>query len=138
MRSRDQHQRSLPPMELRGSESNSPALRKSESHSPAVGSSEEDAGYALGARLFVAALNHPKYGLSRDEVAFVVGVSRSLVDKWCDESFKSCPSQVQLLRLPVTFQLALRDAMDDHFGHRREALKRLVDVVGDVALAMGS
>jgi hypothetical protein len=74
--------------------------------------------------------------MTRDEVAYVLGVSRNLVDKWCNPSEHSCPSQLQLLRLPVSFQLAYRDALDDHFGHRRDAVRRFAESLGDVLLAV--
>jgi hypothetical protein len=54
--------------------------------------------------------------MSRDEVAEILKVSRSLVDKWCSETEHSCPSYVQMFRLPVSFQLALHSALDSHPG----------------------
>jgi len=115
-------------MEIRTSDPRNAAVRKSES--------DLDTFYETAAKLLTQAFNHPRHGITRDEVAHLLGVSRNLVDRWCNPAEHSCPSQVQLLRLPVSFQLAYRSALDQHFGHRGEAFKRLADFAGYFALEL--
>src|SRR4051812_41977427 len=50
--------------------------------------------------------------LQSKEIAAICGVSRSLADKWRSVDARECPSLAQLLKLPITFQLALHRAMN--------------------------
>lgn len=135
--SQNQNQRSLPPMELRRSESDRGEFRKSDGNCHPFRQSEDEL-YAVSARLFKSALEDKKHGMSRDEAAFVLDVSRSLIDKWCAEDVKASPSDVQLLGLGMAFYLAYRSAHDGHFDVTSHVLKRLSGAFADAALAMGA
>lgn len=126
-------QLSLGPMEVGNSEGADPILRNSENGDPAVRNAEDDR-YAVSAELFDAALNDPRANLTNKEVAHLVGVSESLVQKWRTPSARTCPSFVQLLRLPPAFHLALHRSMNRRFGFGRAALVDLLEAVGSLAL----
>lgn len=118
-------QRSLPPMELRGSEHPGPAFRNSEQVEEALGSSERLAADLLNTAFSAAHLDNK-------QIAHLCGVSVSLVEKWRSTEARGCPSLVQILLLPPTFHLALHRAMNARFGFGREALRRVLDDLGDL------
>lgn len=149
-------QRFLPAMEVPRPERSAADFRSAESRDPSRGSTvsresafrqaEADPGscrgsepdsYDLAAELFRAALADPKCNLTIKEVAHLLGVSTSLVEKWARPGARACPSFAQMLRLPLRFHLALRRAMDRRFGFSRAALLDLLEAAGALALAVG-
>lgn len=72
--------------------------------------------------------------ISSTEVHLLLGVSESLISKWRSPHYRECPSFVQLLRLPVSFHLAMHRAMDRRHGFGRAAVARLLDAAGELAL----
>jgi ribosome-binding protein aMBF1 (putative translation factor) len=133
--SRPNPQRNLPPMEVRKSEQGRAVFRKSEQERGAFRKAEQAADTAvLAAELFDAALQ--RAGLNSKEVAHLLGISESLVQKMRSTEQRGCPSFAQLLRLPPRFHIALHREMNDQFGFGRAALGRLLEAAGDLALAV--
>ena len=132
-------QRNLPPMEVRKPEDGAPVFRKSEDDAAAFRKTEDD-GYALASALFDAAMGdlerRDRGALTNKDVAFLCGVSESLVQKWRSPDQRACPSFAQLLVLPPAFHIALHRAMNQRFGFGRAALARLLDVACDLALVV--
>lgn len=126
-------QLNLPPLPLRSSESAEPGFRNLEEPEAAFRKSEDD-GYRLAACLFDTALSELRCGLTNKEVAHLVGVSVSLVEKWRSPDARACPSFAQMLRLPLSFHLALHRAQNAHFGFGRAALMDLLESAGSLAL----
>jgi len=85
----------------------------------------------LAARWFDEALT--RAGLESKEVAHLLGVSVSLVDKWRSTNEQRCPSFVQMLCLPPRFHFELHRVMNRHFGFGRAALARVIEAAGDLA-----
>lgn len=125
------------PDEVRKQDRAKASLRKSDNDESTVRNSDrDDETQRLAAELFDEALNDPRCALTSDEVAFLLGVSRSLVDKWREPSAPNCPSFIQLLRLPLKFQLALNRALDRRFGYGRAALGDLIAAAGSIAVSL--
>lgn len=124
MRSRDQHQLNLPPSEVRRSDSPTTPVRNSDHHT--------DRSRSLSAIILQDAFEGA--GLEHKEVAAVLGVSISLVDKWCDPNADKSPSFAQLLLLPPSFHVALIQQFDRQFGLGREMLARVQQTLGTLAL----
>lgn len=91
----------------------------------------EDDGYGLASVLFDEALKGS--GLTNQEVAFLVTVSESLVQKWRSAESRACPSFAQLLRLPPSFHIALHRVMNKRYGFGRAALRDLLEAAGSIA-----
>ena len=127
--SSNKDQLSLPPMPLRGSEQADPSLRNSQQDEAALRRSEQLAAEALDAAFFEAHLENK-------DIAFLCGVSVSLVEKWRTADQRGCPSLVQMLLLPPAFHCALHRQLNKRFGFGRAALVRLLDAVGDLALVV--
>lgn len=122
-------ERPLPPMEVRTSEQARATLRTSEHEPDECGTPER-----LASDLFDEALTAA--GLTTQEVAHILGVSESLVQKMRSRDSRGCPSFVQMLRLPPAFHLELHRAMNRRFGFGRAALRRLIETVGDLAVVI--
>ena len=135
MASRQQNQLNLPPALLQGSEHQPVVLRKSEQASNALRTAEQaDDSSRIAAELFDAAVVASK--LRNPEIAHLIGVSESLVQKWRSAETRECPSFVQMLRLPPAFHIELHRAMNKRFGFGRAALNRLLDAVSDLSLVV--
>lgn len=130
MKSRVNTQLNLGPVELRGSEQSSAAFRKSEQAADAAPAPSE----SLAAELLDAAFDAAH--LTNKEIAHLCGVSVSLVEKWRSSEARGCPSFVQMLLLPPSFHIALHRVMNRRFGYGRVVLKRVLDDISDLALAM--
>lgn len=137
-------QGSLPPMLLEKSEQEHPSFRMSEQRSSGAGQRESTFRYSehepdacgnpeqLASQLFDEALTAAR--LTTKEVAHLLGISESLVQKMRSSESRGCPSFVQMLRLPPVFHLELHRAMNRRFGFGRAAIARLLDAVGDLAI----
>jgi hypothetical protein len=136
VKSRANTQLNLPPAEVLNSEQHSTAFRKSEHDEAAFRIPEQavDASSVLAAELFDAACTDAK--LTSKEVAHLMGISESLVQKMRSTESRGCPSFAQLLKLPPSFHLALHRSMNRRFGFGRQLLARLLDDIGDLALAV--
>lgn len=115
----------LPPMEVEKSEGHDPILRNS-----------QDDHYTVSAQLIDAAMKDPRCGVTNKDVAFLAGVSESLVQKWRTPDARTCPSFVQLLRQTPAFHLSLHRAMNRRYGFGRIVLADLLEAVGSLALVV--
>lgn len=130
MKSRANAQLNLPPSLLPKREHSDALLPKQEQQQqPSI--TECD---AVAAQLFDEALTAS--GLSSQEVAYLLGVSESLVRKMRSVNCRENVSFTQLLKLPPSFHLALHRSMNRRFGFGRQLLARLLDDIGDLALAV--
>jgi hypothetical protein len=124
--SRSNDQLNLPPS-LLTNVSHSAELRNKVSQDQEL---TPDQAEILTAQLFDGALTLAK--ISSKEVAILLGVGTPLVSKWRSPEYREQPSFAQMLRLPVTFHIALHREMNRRFGFGRAAIKRLLDAVGDL------
>lgn len=114
---------------FRRSEPDSEAFRSSERQLP-----ERDAdAYRASAELFDAACRRAQ--LDRKEIAHLLGISQSLVDKWASPNERACPSHPQMLRLPLSFHLALWWAMNRRYGIARALVGELFSAFAGMAIA---
>lgn len=75
-------------------------------------------------------------GLSSKEVATVLGVSDSLVNRWRSPNYRETPSFIQVCCLEMqsfSFALALHRVNSRRHGFGRAALSRLLEAAGDLA-----
>ena len=121
MKSRSDSQLNLPPTHLQNL-SGEPESRK------------KVAACAEAAAIFSEAI--AAAGFSQKEIALHLEVSESLVSRWCSPNYSEAPTVTQLFQLPPRFHLQWHRAMNRHFGFGRAALARLLEAVGDVALAV--
>jgi len=91
---------------------------------------------ALSAQLFDAALMAAK--LSNKEVAYLLGISPSLVRKMRSADDRARPSLPQLLRLPARFHRAFHREMNKRFGYAHHAAVRMLAALGDLASLEGA
>jgi hypothetical protein len=127
MPARDDRQLRLPPMPLRNSEPSGAGLRKEEPLS--VDDATRDASDLFDDALTTARLRN-------QDVAALLSVSESMVQKWRNPERRECPSFAQLLRLPLAFHLALHRALNRRYGFGRAALAQLLEAAGALALAV--
>lgn len=111
-------------MEVRSSERDDLAFRKAEC--------TLEQAYIASAQLFDAAMVGAK--MRNQDVAGILDVSESLVQKWRSPEARVCPSHVQMLQLPLTWHIAHWRAMSKRYGLGRAMLRRVLDAVGDFAL----
>jgi hypothetical protein len=130
-RSQHQSQLSLGPMEVGDSDSSVRSVRNSDDSQGLVRMSDAP---AVSASIFDQAI--VKAGIERKEVAALVGVSTSLVDKWCDVHADRSPSFTQLLCMPLSFHLALNKVMNRRFGFWRAIARDLFETIGQFAAAV--
>jgi hypothetical protein len=93
-----------------------------------------DQAHELAAELFDEALTEAR--LSTAEVAYLFGVSESLVRRMRSKDARERVSLTQLLKLPARFHLELHRAMNRRFGFGRQLLRRLLDDLSDLALVL--
>jgi hypothetical protein len=93
-----------------------------------------DQAYSTSAELFDAALTGA--GLRNQDVAYLLGVSESLVRKWRSRDARVCPSDVQMLQLGLSFLWHRNKALNKRFGFGRLALTELLDAAGALAVAI--
>lgn len=129
MSSPSKHQLRLPPMPLRDSQPAAPALRMSQQDDRALRHSEQLAAEVLSAAFDAA-------GLENKQIAYLCGVSVSLVEKWRTPEQRGCPSLVQMLLLPPAFHLCLHRQLNKHFGFGKAALVQLLEAAGALALVI--
>lgn len=110
-------------MEVRRSDAVETPVRKSDL--------TRDAGERVAAEMFSQALKAS--GINRDEAAALMGVSRSLVDKFCEATGKS-PSLIQVVLLGPAFHIELIKELDKHFGLGRALLARVQQSLGTLGL----
>jgi hypothetical protein len=127
-------QLNLPATEVRTSERDRASLRNSEHEPDRFGQPEREAAQTLAAQLFDEALTAAR--LTNKEVAHLLDISESLVQKMRSLESRGCPSFAQMLRLPPAFHLELHRAMNRRFGFGRAAIARLLEAVGDLALVV--
>jgi DNA-binding transcriptional regulator YiaG len=132
--SRANAQLNLPPGLLPNSSQPTSSRAISSQHEPVrtICSQEPE---TLSAQLLHRALDDA--GLTSYEVAQLVGVSESLVNRWRSPHHRECPSFVQLLKLPPSFQFQLHRALNRHYGFGRQLLVRVLDDLGAIGLAVG-
>lgn len=128
MSSRSHLQLNLPPTEVRSSEHPSAAFRKSEH----AGKPDQNDTAELAAALFDEALTRAQ--LTNKDVAHLLGVSVSMVEKMRSTEARGCPSFAQMLRLPPAFHIEMHRAMNRRFGFGRRALLDLMEAAGTLAL----
>lgn len=129
MSAQSNHQGSLGPLLLRGSEQPSPTFRKSEQPAETVDSTEQ-----IASRLFAEACE--RAGLTSKDIAAACGVSISLADKWQSPEQRGCPNAVQLLLLGADFYLEYHRALNRHFGWGRRILTGLLEGLSDLAMVV--
>jgi hypothetical protein len=105
-------------------------VRKSDPREETVRTPDRADAAALAATIFSNALESAR--ITRDEAAYLFGVSRSLVDKMT--TGEKAPSLVQLLMLPPQFHLALIRELDAHFGLGRSVLAQVQQAIGTLGL----
>ena len=136
MKSQQQSQRSLPPMEVRNSNHGESSVRNTNHGAESVSETNQtgrQAAEILAAAIFSAALDAA--GITRDEAAFLMGrVTRSMVDQMCSKTVPKAPSLIQLLMLPPSFHIALIQELDTHFGLGRAVLARVQQTLGTLSL----
>ena len=88
----------------------------------------------LASEIFDEALAEAK--VTTAEVAFLFGVSESVVRRMRSKDARERVSFGQMLRLPLRFHVELHRAMNRRFGLGRFALQRLLDAAGDLAVAV--
>lgn len=147
MASRDKHQLNLGPMELGDPERTGSSFRKSEqasaepvAHASVLGKSEPAdvvfrdsepdelklaAAEAMASEILAKVFQSA--GLDTKEVAFLCGVSTSLVEKWQTPGTRGCPSFLQLLLLPPRFHLELFKELNRRMGFGRMLLRAVLD-----------
>lgn len=123
MKSRHQSQLNLPPT-LLTNHSQDGAVRTNCSQGPEV----------MAAQLFDGALADAK--LTSKEVAALLGVSESMVNRMRSANYRERISFPQMLLLPPAFHIALHRQMNRQFGFGRAALARLLGAVEDLALVV--
>lgn len=128
-------------MEVRTSHPGGASVRKSHQAAPAVRKSHQAteaidraAAEALAADVFTRALEAA--AITRDEAAFLMGVTRSMVDQMCAPTVAKAPSLIQVLLLGPAFHLALIHELDKHFGLGRAALARVQQALGTLGLML--
>lgn len=105
-------------------------------------SGQPDNSTILAATLFDAALSNARdiHGntkpITSGEVAHLLGVSESLVNRMRSVNYREGVSFTQMLRLPPSFHLSLHREMNRRFGFGRQALLDLLDAAGVLALAV--
>ena len=122
-------QASAPVLPVRTKEQLRVPFRSSEHDTETCGESERIAAELLDTAFVMS-------GLENKEIAHLCGVSESLVIKWRSADTRGCPSFVQMLRLPLSFQWALHKSMNTHFGFGTRALQDVLDAVGLLAAGM--
>jgi len=118
-------------MEVRNSDASSASVRNSDDSHGLVRIADAP---GVSASLFDQAI--AKAGIERKEVAALIGVSTSLVDKWCDVNADRSPSFAQMLCLPLSFHLALNKVMNRRFGFWRAVARDLFETVGQFAASL--
>lgn len=89
----------------------------------------------LSAQLFDEALREAK--LTSQEVAHLLRVSESLVNRMRSPNYREGVSLRQMLRLPPAFHLELHRAMNRRFGFGRAMLRELLETLGCLAMVAG-
>lgn len=89
----------------------------------------------MSAELFDAALTRAR--ITTAEVAYLFGVSESLVRRMRSKNARERVALSQLLRLPPAFHLALHAELNAKYGFGRQALLDLLDAVGRLAVVLG-
>lgn len=150
MRSRNQHQPSLPPMELRNPEREGRAFRKSEQ--PSSDHSQRAAQFrnseptdeslriqeqriAQCSVLYDRALK--KAEIESQQIADLFAVSVSLVDKWRNPNERACPSFWQIEAHPIEFHLAVEEIRRERPEYLRVLMARAWLALSD-ALRVGA
>lgn len=110
------------------------AVRNSDHAEDPVRKSDREAAERLAAELFARALEAAH--IERDEAAFLMGVTRSMVDKMCAPTEAKAPSLVQLVLLGPAFHVALIQQLDHHFGLGRALLARVQQTLGTLGLLL--
>ena len=75
-------------------------------------------------------------GVASKEVAAMLDVSESLVNRWRSENYRETPSFIQVCALQMQsfpFALALHRINNRRYGFGRAVLSRLLEAVGDLA-----
>lgn len=111
------------------------AARANQTQSETTLPKETHDAQSLAAELFDEALREAR--IETGEVAYLLGISESLVRRMRSKDARERVSFVQMLRLPPTFHIELHRAMNRRFGFGRAALRRLLDAVGDLVVAEG-
>ena len=122
-------QQPLPPMELRKTEQDDPAFRTSEQDESVLRKAEREASQLFDQACEMA-------GLENKEIAHLLGVSVSLVEKWRSTEQRGGPSFVQMLLLPTSFHFALHKVMNRRHGYGREALREIIESLGTLSMVV--
>ncbi len=118
-------QQPLPPMPLEKC-SHEPVLRTKDT--------QPDPASVLASELFDAALTDAR--ITSGEVAHLLGISESLVNRMRSPNYREGVSFTQLLRLPIEFHWQLHKVMSRRLGLRKRAVAELLDAVGSIALVV--
>lgn len=146
-RARLESQLSLPPVALRNSEPSGSGFRNSEGSDLAVRTSEsdladvarpadDDEAIAAAAALFDEALKRSGLDNNKD-VAALIGVSQSLVDKWRRPNEPASPSLVHMMKLPATFHWEFIRGLFRRYRLARLAAREIESASSVMALAAG-
>lgn len=121
-------QQSLPPMPLANCSQVEPSRTNC---SPEPEPRTKDSADAEAAAIFDDALTGAR--ITSKEVAALVGVSESLVNRWRSPNYREAPSFTQMLRLPVSFHWHLNKALNRKYGFGRQALAQVLEGLGMLA-----
>lgn len=117
MKARHENQLNLPPCEVRNSD-NGPTDRS-----------------VFASRVFHLSLVAAE--MTNQEVAYVVGVSESLVQKWRSQNDRQVPSLAHLVQLPPRFWIEMWCLLNDRLGLRDAAVERVAAALADLKLLEG-
>lgn len=110
-----------------------PSLLANETHEPATRPNSTQDADATASELFDEALKAAR--IETAEVAYLLGVSESVVRRMRSKDSRERVSFAQLLRLPPSFHWHLHKAMNRRFGFGQQALRDLLDTLGLIAVA---
>ena len=112
-----------------------PVVRANETHEDAVRLEQTQLAHEEASALFDEALKAA--GIETSDVAYLFGVSESVVNRMRSKDARERVSFAQMLLLPVSFHWHLHKAMNRRYGFGRRALAEMVDAAGMVAVAVG-
>jgi len=119
-------------MEVHKTDRDSAVVQNTDKACGPVRKADKEEAVALASMLFDAALTGSS--IQTGEVAYLFGVSESLIWKMRSVNETQCPSFAQLLLLPPAFHIALIQELDKHYGLGRAMLARVQQAVGTLSL----
>jgi hypothetical protein len=94
----------------------------------------QDVADALASEMFDAALTAAN--ISTSEVAYLLGISESVVRRMRSKDARERVSFGQMLRLPIEFHVELNKLLDQRYGFGRAAMGRIFSDLGIAAVSL--